>query len=219
MKTKKRTAPKLEVSESASVETVSIKNHTPFLYKLVLVVIFGVLSYLLASKYRGLFIAGFVNNQVITRFELNKALAERYGAQVFEEMANDRLLAAEIKKQNITVTQDEVKAELDKITKEYGSEENLNAALAQYGLTLEKAKQSIEKNLAFKKLVEMNGKIEITDEAVTKYFNDNKTMYQGKKIEEVKDSIKEMLYQQELYQKSQEIFGNIRQSAKVNSYL
>ena len=219
MKIKKKTTAKNEVTENISAEVTSSKNHTPFLYKLILIIIFGVLSYFLASKYRGLFIAGFVNNQAITRFELNKALAERYGAQVFDEIANDRLLAAEIKKQNIAVTDEEVKAELDKITKEYGSEENLNAALAQYGLTLEKAKDSIKKNLAFKKLVEMNGKIEITDEAVTKYFNDNKTMYQGKKLDEVKDSIKEMLYQQELYQKSQEIFGNIRQSAKVNSYL
>ncbi len=222
MKTKKTVKSIKPIRATEEVVETSHVSHTKglsFSYKLILVIIFGVLSYLLATKYRTLIIAGTVNNTPITRYELNQAMAEKYGKQTFEDLVNERLLSEEIKKQGVTVTDDEVKAEVDKITKEYGSEENFKAALEQYGLTLDKAKESIKKNLGFKKLVEKTSKIEITDEAITKYFNDNKTIYVGKKIEEVKDAIKDSLYQQELYQKSQEIFTGVRQAAKVNSFL
>lgn len=218
-KTLKSIKPIRPTEEVAEVSSASHPKSLSFSYKLILVIIFGVLSYLLATKYRTQIIAGTVNNMPITRFELNRAMAEKYGKQTFEDLVNERLLAEEIKKQGVTVADEEVNAEVEKITKEYGSEENFKAALEQYGLTLDKAKESIEKNLGFKKLVEKTSKIEITDEAITKYFNDNKTIYAGKKIEEVKDAIKDSLYQQELYQKSQEIFTGVRQSAKVNSYL
>lgn len=190
-----------------------------FSYKLILVIIFGVLCYLLATKYRNLVLVGTVNNMPISRFELNSAMLEKYGKQTLEDIVGERLLAQEIKKQGVTVTDDEVKMEVDKIVAEYGSEENFKSALEQYGLTLESAKESIQKNLGFKKLVEKSSKIEITDEAVKKYYEDNKTIYAGKKLEEVKDVIKDSLYQQELYQKSQEIFTSIRQAAKVNIFL
>ncbi len=205
--------------ESLQTTVANQPKNLSFLYKLILVITLGVLSYLLASKYRSLFIAGSVNNMPISRFELNRAMVEKYGKQTFEDLVNERLLAQEIKKQAITVTDEEVKAEIDKITKEYGSEENFKSALEQYGLTLDKAKESIKKNLGFKKLVEKSSKIEITEEAVKKYFEDNKTIYAGKKFDEVKGAIRDSLYQQELYQKSQEIFTNIRQAAKVSSFL
>lgn len=205
--------------EVNSTTKIQPNKSLSFSYKLILVILFGVLSYLLATKYRNLILVGTVNNKPITRFELNMAMSEKYGKQVLEELVNEKLLAAEIVKQGIVVTDEEVNAEIAKITTEYGSEENFKTALEQYGLTLDKAKESIKKNLGFKKLVEKNSKIEITDEAVTKYFEDNKTIYAGKKLEDVKDAIKDSLYQQELYQKSQEMFTGIRQAAKVNSFL
>ncbi|OGD83322.1 hypothetical protein A2572_04615 [Candidatus Collierbacteria bacterium RIFOXYD1_FULL_40_9] len=222
MKTKKNIKSSKAVSpieeNSSPTSNYQGKNLT-FSYKLILVIVLGVLSYMLATKYRNLIVVGTVNNMPVSRYELNRVMAEKYGKQTFEDLVNERLLAQEIKKQGIVITEEEVKVEVDKITKEYGSEENFKAALEQYGLTLEKAKESIRKNLGFKKLVEKTSKIEITDEAVKKYFDDNKTIYAGKKLDEVKDSIKDSLYQQELYQKSQELFTGVRQSAKVSSFL
>ncbi len=222
MKTKKTVK---SIKPIRSTEAVTEPEHVhqskrlSFSYKLILIIIFGILSYLLATKYRNLIVVGMVNNTPITRFELNRVMSDKYGKQVLEELINEKLLASEIVKQGVTVSDEEVKAEVDKITQEYGSEENFKSALEQYGLTLDKAKESIKKNLGFKKLVEKNSKIEVTDEAIKKYFDDNKTIYAGKKLEEVKESIKDNLYQQELYQKSQEIFTGVRQSAKVNSFL
>ncbi len=190
-----------------------------FIIKLLLIVALGSALYLLAQKYRGHFLAGTVNSSPITRMELNSKMAEKYGKQTFDEMVNEKLLASELKKNNIVISDAEIKAEMDKIIKEYGGEEAFKSALSQYGLSEEKAKDSIRQSLALKKLIEKAYKIEITDAQVKKYFDDNKKNYTGKKFEDVSTEIKETLYQQEVYAKSQEWFTGIRKSAKIVSYL
>lgn len=215
----KKTVSVIKPLRVASETTTSPSNPYPFWTKLVLVAIFGTLCYLVSVKYRGLFLAGTVNNFPITRLELNNKLAEKYGKQTFDELVNEKLLADQIKKNNIVVADEEVKAEMDKLVKQYGSEDAFKSALEQFGLTPEKAQQSIKQSLGFKKLIEKTNKVEISDEAVKKYFDDNKANYKDKKFEEVSASIKDSLYQQELFTKSQEMFSKIRQEARVSSFI
>lgn len=194
-------------------------NRFGFIFKLVLIAILGTILYLLAVKYRSLFIVGTVNSSPITRFELNKKMAEKYDKQTFDEIVNERLLADELKKQNIVVTDQEVSDEMAKLVKQYGGEEAFKAAITQFGLTPDKAKESIRQSLGFKKIVEKNYKINITDEAIKKYFDDNKKVFEGKKFEDVSAEIKDNLYQQEVYTKSQEWFTGVRKAAKIVSYI
>lgn len=198
-----------------------VKSSSPFgfIVKLILIVALGSALYLIAQKYRGQFLAGTVNSSPVTRYELNQKMAEKYGKQTFDEIINERLLAAELKKNNIVVTDEELKAEMDKIIKEYGSEDAFKAALSQYGLTEDKAKESIKQSLALKKMIEKTFPISITDEQVKKYYEDNKKNFGTKKLEEVSAEIKENLYQQEIYTKSQEWFQGVRESAKIVTYI
>lgn len=210
----------LRTSEVTEMATPTPQKFSGTLvYKIALIALFGTLSYLLAFKYRSLILAGTVNNSPISRMELNQKLAERYGKQTFEEMVNEKLLAEQIKKNGIVVSDEEVNADVEKMIKQYGSPEAFKSALEQFGLTEEKAKISIKQSIGFKKLIEKSNKIEITDEAVKKYFESNKETYSGKKLEEVSAEIKDSLYQQELYTKSQEMFSTIRKDAKVNSFI
>jgi len=190
-----------------------------FVVKLLLIIALGSILYLLAQKYRGVFLAGTVNSSPISRWELNQKMVEKYGKQTFDEMVNEKLLAAELKKQNITVTDKEVSDETAKIIQEYGGEEAFKAALTQYGLTEAKAKDSIKQSLSLKKIIEKNYTIEITDDQVKKYFDENKTLFEGKKLEEVTVDIKETLYQQAVYTKTQEWFTGIRKNAKIVPYI
>ena len=203
-------------SEEISVTT---QSPYPFLVKLLFVVIFGTLLYFLALKYRGFFLAGTINSMPVSRLELNAKMSERYGKQAFEEIVNEKLLASEIKKNEVVISEEEVKIEIDKLISQYGGEEAYKNALTQFNMTEDKAKESIKQSLAFKKLVEKNTKIEISDEAIKKYYDENKATFVGKKFEDVSASIKDSLYQQELFTKSQELFTKIRQEAKVNNYL
>jgi hypothetical protein len=86
-------------------------------------------------------------------------------------------------------------------------------------MTEAKAVESIEQSIGLKKLIESMGEIVITDEMVSTYFTDNKESYADKKLEDVAAQIKDSLYQQEIYTKSQEWYAQIRKDAKVNSYL
>lgn len=211
----------LRQSETVEASTSAVVKKAPFAFitKVLLVAILGTLLYFLALKYRSLFLAGTVNSMPITRYELNSKLVSQYGQKALDELVNEKLLAAEIKKNQVVVTDDEVKVEVDKLVMQYGGEESYKAALEQFNLTEEKARTSIKQSLSFKKLVEKTTKIEISDEAVKKNYEENKKAYEGKKFEEVSASIKDSLYQQELFTKSQEMFTKIRQEAKINTYI
>lgn len=218
-KTVKVIKPLRSTEELVSSSYSTKKSSYPFVVKLIIIVLLGTLSFLLASKNKSLVLAGTVNNTPIFRMELNSKLMERYGKQALEEIVNEKLLDDQIKKNNITVSDEEVNADVDKMIKQYGSAEAFKTALDQFGLTEAKARISIKQSIGFKKLVEKSNKIEITDEAVKKFFDSNKETYKGKKLEEVAATIKDSLYQQELYTKSQEMFTTIRKDAKVNSYI
>lgn len=212
---KLRTLPEEQVFEINEVK------HSPFGFfaKLFLVVVLGTVLFLLAQKYRSQFLAGTVNSVPVTRFELNQKMAEKYGKVTFDEISSDRLLKQELKKSGITVSEAEVSAEMAKIVKDYGSDEAFKAALTQYNLTEAKAKESIKQSLGLKKMIEKAYKIEISDEAIKKYFDENKKLFEGKKLEEVSATIKDTLYQQEIYTKSQEWFAGVRKAAKVVSFI
>lgn len=203
------------------VEAVSTKKKFNLitLVKILLIVAIGVVVFLLVQKNRGFFIAGTVNKSPISRIELNAKMAEKYASQTFEEIVSERLLAENLKKNKIVVTPKEVQDELAKIKAQYGGEEQFKAAIAQFGMTEAKALQSIEQSIGLKKLIESTNKIEITDAAVSKYFTDNKANYTGKKLEQVATEIKDTLYQQEIYTKSQEWYTQVRKDAKVSSFL
>lgn len=221
----KKTVKVLKNLRSTAGETVSeeIKEvkRLPygFLVKVLLIVALGSIVYLLAQKYRGQFLAGTINSSPITRWELNQKMAEKYGKQTLDEIINERLLASELKKNNITVSDQEVSGEMAKIVKEYGSEDAFKSALTQYGMTEDQAKQSIEQSLSLKKLMEKLYKIEVTDDQVKKYFDSNKDSYKGKKLEDVTAEIKDTLYQQEIYTKTQEWFTQVRKDAKIVTFI
>lgn len=211
---------KMRVAPEAEVVTVEKKRFNPItLVKILLIVAIGVVVFLLVQKNRGLFVAGTVNKSPVSRIELNAKMAEKYASQTFEEIVSERLLAENLKKNKIVVSSKEVQDELAKIKAQYGGEEQFKAAIAQFGMTEAKALQSIEQSIGLKKLVESTNKIEITDAAVSKYFTDNKANYTGKKLEEVAAEIKDTLYQQEIYTKSQEWYTQVRKDAKVSSFL
>ncbi len=193
--------------------------NTIFFIKLLLVVAVGVLVFLLVQKNKNIFIVGTVNKSPVSRWELNAKMSDKYASQTFEEIVSERLLNENLKKNKIEVTSQEVQDELVKIKAQYGGEEQFKAAIVQFGMTEEKALKSIEQSIGLKKLIEAISKIEISDEVISKYFTDNKANYTGKKLEDVATEIKNILYQQEIYTKSQEWYSQIRKEAKVSSFL
>lgn len=208
-----------EITPKLATQKSSVKLTPVLLVKVLLVVAIGVVVFLLLQKNRGFILAGTVNKSPIYRWELNQKMAEKYGETTLEEIISERLLDENLAKNKITVTNKEVEDELASIKQQYGGDAQFQAAIKQYGMTEAQALASIKQSVGLKKLIESQNKIEITDDQVKKYFEDNKTSFTGKKLEDVAAEIKTTLYQQEIYTKSQEWYSQVRKDAKVNSYL
>ena len=210
---------KLRAVETPKIVTEKKYPKPTLILKLLLVIAIGIVVFLLVQKNRSLFIAGTVNKSPIYRWELNAKMAEKYGTQTLEGIVAERLLDENIKKNKIVVADKEVQDELSKIKTQYGGEEQYKTAIAQFGLTEAKALESIKQSLGLKRLIEKLNKVEITEAQIAKYFEDNKSSYVGKKLAEVSAEIKDVLYQQEIYTKSQDWFTQIRKEATVSNFL
>lgn len=230
VKKTKRT-PKVAVTESVETisEQIAVKEkeiqkskklNLQFVIKLLFLVLIGSGAFLLAQKYRGLLIAGTVNNQPIYRWEIMSRLNDRYAATILEQTSDEVLLMQEVKKNGITVTAQDVQTEFDANVQQYGDKDKLLDAAKQAGYTSEKSiRQLFELKIAIKKLQEKLFKIEVTTDEVKKYFDENKQYLGGKKFEETQKDLTEQLKQQKLQQEFNNWFTKVKNEAQVKSYL
>ena len=87
-------------------------------------------------------------------------------------MIEDKVIAMELKKEKVTVSDEEVEAELATQIESTGGDEAFAAALEQGGITEKEFKKSITEYLSIRKVVEP--RIKITDEELKAYFDENK---------------------------------------------
>lgn len=236
MATKKKTAEKVKVTsikkttkKAAPLEVVQItptvKKTLPksssrrFVLNLLLVILVGATIFLLAKRYRGMFIAGIVNKSPISRFELNKVLVDRYGSTVLEELVNERLLSQAAKENKIEVTEEEINNEIKKLEESLGGKTNLENAMLQYNIDENGLKKQVELRLTQQKLMDKLFTIEVTQEEVEEYYATNKAAFEGKGLNEVKDQISTDLKDQKRQQKFSEWFQELKAKSQVANYL
>ncbi|MCB5238213.1 peptidylprolyl isomerase [Niallia circulans] len=116
-----------------------------------------------------------VDKEKITQEQLNEELNKQYGASVLNMMISNKVVDLEADKAKVKVTDKEIQAELDKMVEQYGGQETFNMLLAQNGVTEDLFKEQIEQNLKVTKILEPS--IEITDDEIKTYFEDNKASF------------------------------------------
>jgi foldase protein PrsA len=116
-----------------------------------------------------------VDKEKISQEQLNEELNKQYGASVLNMMISNKVVDLEADKAKVKVTDKEIKAELDKMVEQYGGQDTFNMLLAQNGLTEDVFKEQIEQNLKVTKILEPS--IEITDDEIKTYFEDNKASF------------------------------------------
>mgnify|MGYP000276848683 CR=1 FL=1 len=116
-----------------------------------------------------------VGDQKITKEELYNQLVEYYGKNVLESMIADKIVAMEIEKQNITVTDEELQEKLDEFVESYGGEEYVSMMLSMQGMTMDDLREDMLSYLKRLKLIEP--RIEVTDEEISEYFEENKANF------------------------------------------
>lgn len=209
-----------KISEKQS-EIKSVKNNNlGFVIKIALIVLVGAGVFFLAQKYRGLVIAGVVNNHVVYKWDLNSRLNNRYGATALDEIVTEQLLYEQANKNSITVSDKELQDEVTANETQFGGRPQLMEMAKQAGINDDKQLNEFFKlKLTIKKLQEKLFQAEVTDEEIKTYYDENKQYLGDKSFEELKSDITEQLKQQKIQTQFTEWFGNIRKEAKIDSYI
>ncbi|WP_379153141.1 peptidylprolyl isomerase [Paenibacillus sp. sgz5001063] len=116
-----------------------------------------------------------VNGTDITKAQLYDKLVEAGGDSTLENLITTTLVDQEAKKANITVTDADITNEIEDLKTQFGGEEALNSALQQSSMTLDDLKKQMPLQVKIRKLVEP--KVTVTDDEISKYFEDNKATF------------------------------------------
>lgn len=195
-------------------KVVNPANRKPILIALG-VVVFVVLLYL----GRGLFIAATVNGQPISRLAVINELEKQSGQPVLDSLITRILVQQAAKEKQIEISNDEIQAEIDRITAEFKEQgQDLNALLEAQGLSQEKFRDEVKIQLIVTKL--LGDEAKVTDEEFDEFMVQNPDLFtEDENQEEAKSSLRKQLEQQKLAQKYQEWMTNIRSEAKINSFV
>lgn len=116
-----------------------------------------------------------IGEEEISKDQFYDRLLEMYGSQVLDSMITEKIVELEAKKAKISVTDEDVQKELDKMIEQVGGEEMFNYQLAYSGYTMDQMKEELKNYLTIVKILEP--KIEITDEEINSYFEENKDRF------------------------------------------
>lgn len=116
-----------------------------------------------------------VNGEAITKDDLYDIMFQYVGAQALDELILVRLVEQEAAAQGVTVTQEDVDAEVEAIAAQLGGMEQLQFILAQQGASVERLAQDIERNLMIRQL--LAPEVTVTDEEVRTFFDANAHLF------------------------------------------
>lgn len=116
-----------------------------------------------------------VDGEKISKDDLYEAMVKQGGQQALDGLISQKVVELEAKKQNISVSGQDIQKELDKYYAQYGGEEVFKQALTQSGYTLEQVKKDMELTVKLNKLLEP--RIKISEDEKKKYFEENKATF------------------------------------------
>lgn len=140
---------------------------------LVLIVLAGAIYFNNRTKEND--VVASIDNEIITKDDLYEAMVAENGKPVLDMLIANKIIDLELKKENITISNEDIDKEMDLIAEHYGGLDNFEQMLIIYGQSIDSVKQNIEKNLQVKKLLEPQ--IIITDEEIKDYFEENKESF------------------------------------------
>lgn len=214
-----KSAPAERVEEKKLIQQVSSKgiadsvreNKLPVGLLVAALLIGGLLYY-----FRSLFIVATINGEPVSRIALVQELEKQSGKQALNTIVTKTLVQQEARKQNVSVSQDEINAELKKIEDNLKKQgQNLDQVLQIQGLT----KSGLEEQIRLQKLVEkMVGKdIKITSKEVDDYIAKNKASYPAETdFTKERKTIEDQLKQQKLSEKIQTWLAKLQKDAKID---
>lgn len=164
---------------------------------------------------KGLVLAAFVNGYPVSRLSVIKALEKQGGSSVLESLIDRSLVMQEAKRQKVVISQETIDAEITRIEK----------LLSEQGVKLDEAldmqgqkRADLEEQIKIQKTVEsiLSQRINISDSDLEAYYNENKdVLYKDKNFKEVKENVRQSVFQQRLQEEYQKWIQELRAKANI----
>lgn len=208
----------LEVNQAPSAtpeeKTLHIKLNLKTLGIVGGVLVVLIVAYLL----KGLVVAATVNGSPISRFAVIAELEKVSGKNALDAMITRKLISDAAREKGITVSADEISAEIKKISDNLaGQGQDLATALNGANMTEADLENQIISQKTMEKLVA--DKITVTGEEVAAYIKEYKVpVTKGKEVE-VNSQIQEQLRQQKLSEEAGKLVDALRAAAKIRYFV
>lgn len=158
-----------------------------------------------------------VNGERIMKGDFYEQLEDTYGTAIVSQMIDERLIYQEAAKENITVSDNEIDAEISELEENYGGGEALQAELDARGISDQKLREQIETTLIVEKM--LADSIEITEEEKKQFFEEYKDVLfpeeENPTFEDSEEKITQTLRDQKLSQEVQTWLTELREDANI----
>jgi len=188
-------------------------NNKPFIIAVVVVMAAFLSGYFIKNS----LVAATVNGKTIWRHSLVEQLEKYYGANILSTAIEQELIEQEAKNKKIEVTKEEVDAKIKEIeTGMAGSGQTLDQALQESGMTREDLEENYQLNLLLEKM--LSERIQVTDEEVQKYIDENSESFpEGTDMEQVKSIVTEQLKQEKMSTEYQSFINELKEKADIKT--
>lgn len=180
------------------------------IWALVLLLVF------LAVK-NGWVVAALVNGRPIFRWRLNRSLVSRFGKQTLEGMISEAIIADAARKDGVQVTKEELDGKIADVVSGLGENVNLEEVLKFQGMTKSDFENQVRLQLTVEKLLGKD--IQISQEDIDAYIATNRATLTATEPAKLQEEAKEAIQSQKISEKIQSWFLEIREKAKVVTFL
>ncbi len=169
-----------------------------------------------------------VNNEVITKSELDQAVAfnvalggqsdDRLRAETLDGLINRHLLMQEAYRLKfVEVTAEDVNAEVEKLKKRLGSDEAFAALLDRLGMTREQMERMLGERLLVEKFIEKKIElyVRVSRDEEQAYFDKHPAEFKGKPFSEVQKTITARLTSGKLDQQVDKYLAELKSKADI----
>ena len=208
----KESSPSKERQQKYFKKSIQINTRTAII--IAIVIIIGVLAYI----YKGVFIAATVDGSPIMRLTIIQKLEKTSGKNLLDSLINEKLIQNEARTKNIIVSDDEINSQIKTIESQIATQGGtLDAALAEAGMSMDDLKKQIMAQNEIEKL--LADKLNVTDEEVAQYIEDNKVSIPQGQEATIADQIKSEMRNQKISTEAQTLITNLKSKAKIQRFV
>jgi len=218
---KETTTKSLSLAAALSKSSTSKKkmpSFTEIMNTKTLTVLGIILLIALVYSLRGFFLGAIVNGQPITRFKIMKEAEQAQGVQILDGLVMETLIVQKAREQGVQISDAAIMAKIDEYRKNFAeSGQDFDQLLEMQGLTMDKIKNQVKIQMLVEALISTD--IEVTDEQVNQYLEENKEFLpEDMSEEELRELVVDQLKQQELSARFQDWTQKLRDQAKIEYF-